>query len=76
MKNPIPENSRNTIYFILIIIGTFQMVVSPLFDLLQFQEGLPLANSVFGAIAIIAGIIAKANLTHDVEVVNGRHKAE
>ena len=65
MKNPIPSKQRDVIYTVLIILGVLVANTPPVIIAVQTGDWNGAAASLSGTIGILAGIIAKANLTPD-----------
>ena len=65
MKNPIPSKARDVIYIVLIILGVIVTNTPAVIIAVQTGDLTGAAATLSGTIGILAGIVAKANLTPD-----------
>ena len=65
MKNPIPSKARDVIYIVLIILGVIVTNTPAVVIAVQTGDWNAAAATLSGTIGILAGIVAKANLTPD-----------
>ena len=65
MKNPIPGTPRDVIYTVLVVLGILVANAPAVIIAVQTGDWNGAAASLSGTIGILAGIVAKANLTPD-----------
>lgn len=75
MQNPISAKVRGWIYLVSAIVAAASTAVTPILVATGQDTLIPVASSIFGAFALVTGILARANLD-TVAPSDGRHAAD